>query len=62
MSQRAKIVLGQPEIDRLKRKESLVVKLKPDTSEIEIKASMLVHWNSYSEGSIESMIQALKFR
>jgi hypothetical protein len=35
------VLLGAPEIDRLARGESVTIRLKPNTDELEIVASML---------------------
>jgi hypothetical protein len=58
---RARIVLGNPEIEKLERGESLIVRLKSG-EQIEIKASILVRWHRYSEGSVESILQEMKRR
>ena len=41
---RGKIVLGNPEIQKLREGKSVVVRLKPGMEEIELKASILVNW------------------
>ncbi len=59
---RGKVVLGRAEIEKLKRREPLIIKLKPGMDELEITASILVEWERkprYSEGSVESMIEAI---
>lgn len=53
-----RVTLGNAEIERLKNGRTVILRFGGD--EVEIKASMLVKWNTYSEGSFESMIEALK--
>lgn len=61
MSKRARVILGAREVEKLKRGDSLVVRLKSG-EEIEIKAGILANWNAYTEGSVESIIRELKRR
>jgi hypothetical protein len=61
IKQRARVVLGVQEIEKLKHGETLIVRLK-DESEIEIKASTLVRWNHHTEGSFESILDSLLHR
>jgi hypothetical protein len=64
MAKRGKVVLGNPELQRLRRGESVVIRLKPGMDEIELKASILVQRNDKPQppiGSVESILDHMKF-
>jgi hypothetical protein len=55
---RGRVILGQSEIDKLKRGESLLVRVKSGMEEIELRLSVLAKDRRYSEGSFESIIES----
>lgn len=57
---RARVVLGKKEIEKLRRGESVIVRLKSE--EVEIRASLCVDWNFGKPpiGSFESILDHLK--
>lgn len=62
MTKRGKIVLRDAEIQKLRRGETLVLRLKPGMEEIELKTSICVQWEKKAPiGSVESIIDHMKF-
>jgi hypothetical protein len=56
---KARVVIGGPEIERLKKGLPLVVNMKPNTTEIEIVLSRLVNLDKHGESTFAELLDVV---